>query len=328
MLMSNHPSVSILIPNFNGHDLLSRNLPSVLTCSNQYPGISEVIVIDDASTEERFEEIKSSFSTVIFLQHETNKGFSEAINTGVKAAVGELIFLLNSDVSPGSSSVTELVAFFHQKDIFSVSPLIVDENNNPNDYSWNLRAFAWGKLSRQKWDLMTAKKLAETDQLPTLYSSGGSMMARKEMFQALQGFDPIFYPFYYEDQDLGARAWKRGWRSLFNPKVTVEHQRKGSIQSEIPSWRIKLTQRRNSLIFDWIHLGILRLLLSRSPQYLKQIFTRTLLGDWKFLLAFLLALSLLPKIVFRRFTNSYSRRYDHVVQQINQEVARLKASLK
>ena len=324
--MSINLSISILIPNFNGNTLLMRNLPSVLNCSRQYAGVSEIIVIDDASTEGGLDEIKTIFKTIRFLQHKTNKGFSEAINTVVKAASGDLIFLLNSDVSPEGSAMNKLANFFSQEDIFSVSPLILDEDNNPNIYSWNLRAFSRGKFSRQKWDLMTAKKLAETHQLPTLYSSGGSMMARKTMFQSLQGFDEIFYPFYFEDQDLGARAWRKGWRSLFCPEVIVEHQRKGSIQSEVPAWKVKLIQRRNSFIFEWIHLGILKLLFYRLPRYLKQILTRGLRGDWKFLLGFFLAIMLLPKVTMRRFANSPNKRYDNVVQQINREVSNLKAT--
>ena len=57
--MSVNPSISILIPNFNGNTLLMRNLPSVLNCSRQYVGVSEIIVIDDASTEGGMDEIKS-----------------------------------------------------------------------------------------------------------------------------------------------------------------------------------------------------------------------------------------------------------------------------
>ena len=95
--MSINLSISILIPNFNGNTLLMRNLPSVLNCSRQYAGLSEIIVIDDASTEGGLDEIKTIFKTIRFLQHKTNKGFSEAINTGVKAASGDLIFLLNSE---------------------------------------------------------------------------------------------------------------------------------------------------------------------------------------------------------------------------------------
>ena len=308
--------------------LLTRNLPSVLNCSRSYPGNSEIIVIDDASTESSLDKIKTKFKTIRFLEHETNKGFSEAINTGVNVARGDLIFLLNSDVSPEVGAMNKLAIFFLEEDIFAVSPLILDEDGNPNTYSWNLRFFSKGKFSRQKWDLVTAKKLAETHQLPTLYCSGGSMMARKKMFQSLQGFDSIFYPFYFEDQDLGARAWKRGWRSLFCPEVIVEHQRKGSIQSEVSAWKVKLIQRRNGFIFEWMHLGILKLLLYRLPQYLKRIFTRALRGDWKFVLAFFLAILLLPQVILRRFANSSEKRYGDTVQKMNQEVSNLKATIK
>ena len=58
------PSVSIIIPNYNGAELLRANVPSVLRSAEAYPGSCEVIVVDDASADDSFEVLTGEFPTV------------------------------------------------------------------------------------------------------------------------------------------------------------------------------------------------------------------------------------------------------------------------
>src|SRR3990167_10613109 len=92
--------VSILIPTFNGKELLEKYLGSILSaCENSKNNILEVIVIDDGSTDKTIDYLKKNFPKVRTIKHTVNRGFSSAINTGVRMAKGEFISLLNNDVS-------------------------------------------------------------------------------------------------------------------------------------------------------------------------------------------------------------------------------------
>lgn len=89
-------SVSIVIPNWNGVDKLRKNLPSVLNIK----GVLEVIVSDDASTDESIQLLEEKFPKVVIVRRSINGGFASNVNSGVKVAQGELIFLLNTDATP------------------------------------------------------------------------------------------------------------------------------------------------------------------------------------------------------------------------------------
>lgn len=93
--MAKNPTVSVIIPTYNRAHLIDRAIQSV---SNQTYHDFEIIVVDDASTDNT-EEIVKSFNDekIIYLRHETNRGAQAARNTGIKAARGDWIAFLDSD---------------------------------------------------------------------------------------------------------------------------------------------------------------------------------------------------------------------------------------
>lgn len=82
--------VSIIVTNYNGKDLLAKNLPAVVAAGKE-PGnkIAEIIVVDDGSNDGSVRFLKRSFSEVKVVQHRKNRGFSATVNTGVRTASGE-----------------------------------------------------------------------------------------------------------------------------------------------------------------------------------------------------------------------------------------------
>src|SRR5438105_2155159 len=93
-------SVSIIIPNWNGQSLLEKNLPSILLAyKNKKNKISEVIIVDDASSDSSVNYLKKNFDKEIKLVvHKINRGFAASVNTGVRSAKGEFVVLLNTDI--------------------------------------------------------------------------------------------------------------------------------------------------------------------------------------------------------------------------------------
>src|SRR3990170_7442997 len=97
--------ISLVIPNYNGADILKKNLPHILESIEEYRGDSEIVLVDDASSDDSlsflsgFKKENMSFDISIF-KNEKNLGFSSTVNKGVENARGEIIILLNSDVEP------------------------------------------------------------------------------------------------------------------------------------------------------------------------------------------------------------------------------------
>lgn len=296
-----HPPVTIVIPNFNGAALLQKNIPSVLKAMQAYPGKSALIVVDDGSQDNSLQVLKDQFPQVNVVIHAQNQGFAEAIHSGVNAAETELLFLLNSDVEVQAQLLAPLVNYFEDANTFSVNPLIYDEQGAVKRHSWNLRQFKAGTLKLVNWRLDKALKLrAAGEKLPSAYAHGGSFMVRKSMFNALQGFHPIFKPFYSEDYDLGLRAWRRGWASYFDPSVHIVHQSLGSIRSNVKMNHIKTIRRRNRYILEWMHLSASQLWLGAIPASIIQLLGELLLLDKVNLKGFYLACTKLPEVLQAR----------------------------
>ncbi len=283
---------SIIIPNFNGEKLLQQNLPSVINESEKFYNDCEVIVVDDASSDNSVKILQEQFPSVKLVQHEVNKGFAEAIHSGVAAAKYELVFLLNSDVQPLENCLNKLEKYFDRPDTFAVNPLILNQDNKVNQSSWTRSQFSHGRLKLKSWDTSDLPEMKQTEEARlTLYCSGGSVMIRKEMFEKLGGFSDLYKPFYYEDFDLGLRAWYQGWSSYFYPCAEVIHADKGTIENHFKSDLIKSTQRRNRYFLEWSHFSITRLIFSTIPFTLMQVIGELVLLDKKNIKAFYAAIT-------------------------------------
>ena len=184
-----------------------------------------------------------------------------------------------------------LIRWFDREDTFSVSPLILDQGGNPIRVSWNLVKLLRGEIRSSNWDLMNALELKRKRQsLKSLFAAGGSAAIRKEMFLQLGGFLSIYRPFYYEDRDLGTRAWKLGWKTYFEPESKVVHDHSSTIKRFFPNKKIKIIRRRNRLFYLWLHLSTPKLFFSHIPWILVRLLTRLLRFDTVYALALFSAL--------------------------------------
>ncbi|MGD2150108.1 MAG: glycosyltransferase [Desulfobacterales bacterium] len=293
--------VSIIIPNYNGEQILANNLVSVIQATESYSGESELIVVDDASQDNSVQMITMNFPEIKVVKHDINQGFAEAIHTGIKSSNSPIIVLLNSDVRPDRNFLAPLIRWFSQDNMFSVSPLILDQSGKPLRVSWNLGKIVRGEIRKRNWDLEDARHLVRRGGvLKSLYASCGSVAIRKEMFLKLHGFHPIYKPFYYEDIDLGTRAWKRGWQTVFEPRSTVVHDHYGTIKRFFSATRIKVTQRRNRFFYLWLHLSTNKLIFSHFPWILFRLLFRLLRLDIVYVIALLKALSNLERVIQSR----------------------------
>ncbi len=294
-------SITTVIPNYNGSELLRKNLPIVISAIKSYGYESSLIVVDDGSSDDSLDVLNHEFPNVKVVVHQKNKGFADAVHSGVKEATTDLVFILNSDVQLTEDFFPPLVSHFEDVNTFSVNPLIYDEEGEVKRHSWNYRQFKKGGISLLKWTLEEAQNIINAGKrCPTMYGHGGSMLVRKSMFDALGGFDPIFKPYYGEDSDIGIRAWRRGWYSYFEPRSSIVHQRIGAIRANVNLKQVKCIRRRNRYILEWIHLTPGQLIFKAIPMSIFQLLGELVIFDLVNLKGFLLALTKVPEVMVAR----------------------------
>ena len=284
----NATPVSIVIPNFNGERIIAASLSAVVRAAESYAGECELILVDDASTDHSVEIVSAMALNNVLVRHAVNRGFSEAVRSGVSAARHDRVILLNSDVHPDPEFIAPLVAALDDATVFAASPLVTDAAGRPMFVSWTRYRIVRGKLKARSWNLDDAEaRRARGESLNGLYASGGSVAFRKERFLALGGFLDIYKPFYSEDLDLCTRAWMRGWRTLFVPESRVLHDSTGTIKRFFSARRVRTTRIRNRLIFLSLYAAPRKLFLSYLPWNLLRALTRLLRLDATMLSAFL-----------------------------------------
>ena len=280
--------VSIIIPNFNAESILLQSLAEVVAAVNAYPEDCEIIVVDDASTDNSVQLISRHFPDIKVITQTINRGFAEAVQSGVQMARYPILILLNTDVFPDHDFIAPLIRRFEAPDTFGVSPLITGAEGRPRRVSWNRRRFARGEVRKISWEL--EKAMTQVQQgigLKSLFAQGGAVALRREMFLQLDGFLPIYKPFYYEDYDLHTRAWQRGWQTYFEPASSVVHDhRQGTIARFFSVSQIKRIKKRNRFLYHWLYLSSPALLFSHFPWILLRLLGRMLRLDGAFVLGF------------------------------------------
>ncbi len=292
------PALSLIVPNYNGAALLKTSLESLVQAGEQYPGDWELILVDDASTDGSLAVVEPIAGPIRILRHAQNRGFAEAVHSGLQAAAHAYIFLLNSDVSLSPNCIAPLVQALREDEaLFAVSPLVEDERGRPQFVSWPRYRLIRGKLRPQPWTRETIQaRQAAGQPLYGLYASGGSMLFAKERFLALGGFLPLYRPFYSEDLDLCARAWMRGWKIRCVPESRVIHRSQGTIGRLFAPRLVHRIRLRNRFVFLLLYGEPRRIFMSYLPWNLLRALTRLLRGDATLLLALIQGMKMYPRI--------------------------------
>src|SRR2546425_3603714 len=263
--------VSIVIPSWNGLELLKRFLPSVIAAANQYStqfdAPTEIIVVDDASTDataqallalgfegEQRREIDDEELILSLIVNKTNLGFGPTCNRGIDAASHPLVFLVNNDVDVEVNSIAPLVENFADAAVFAAHSRVFDLESGLEVGTGKLGTFSRGFIRvHRSYVLPQPAADLEGSERYSMFASGGSSMFDRQKFLDIGGFDELLAPSYWEDVDISYRAWKRGLSIVYEPRSAVRH-RVSSTMRKVNQRKLRRLQQRNRLIYHWVNL--------------------------------------------------------------------------
>lgn len=235
--------LSVIILNYNTVDLTRLCLLSVFASRTEHFRM-EVIVCDNASSDNSLPILKREFPKAIFVDNKNNIGFAAGNNAGIRLAQGRYILLLNSDTEVTPLALAAMIRFMDEHPQAGASTcklLLPDGSMDPACH----RGFptpwvAFTYLTQLERLFPKTKIFGEYHQLYKDMSkvhdvdciSGAFFLVRREILREVGLLDEAFF-MYGEDIDWAYRVKAAGWRILFNPDVTVLHKKKQSGRANV-----------------------------------------------------------------------------------------------
>lgn len=273
-------SISIIIPNFNGAALLEEYLPYAIAAAENAGIDYEVIIVDDASTDQSVDFIKTHYADLVLLENPVNKGFSYSCNKGMHVAKYELLLFLNTDVKLSPDYFEHQWRYFEKGDTFGVMGRIMSMDEKRMEDTARYPRFMGCKLNASEFFYSKENK----NFIPTTYLSGANALVDAKKIKSMRGFDQIFSPFYSEDLDLGLRAWRLGWKCYYEHQAICFHQISSTTKTQCKREWVKQIYYRNRFLLHAIHLEGLSLRVWYLHVLFLEVLPKLLLGRiwiWK-----------------------------------------------
>ncbi|MCO4781251.1 MAG: glycosyltransferase [Candidatus Cloacimonetes bacterium] len=212
------PLVSVIIPNFNGEAFLRNAVHSIV---HQTWKNTEIIVVDNNSSDKSISIIKNEFPDVKVMSLNSNTGFAAAVNTGVRVAQGDYISFFNNDAQAKPNWIETLINAIKNEDEigFAASRVLSQHDTRLIDSAGDGitssgKCFNIGnanldspQFSKQRW---------------VFGATGAASFYKKTALLEAGELDEDFY-MYLEDVDLSFRLQTLGYKCLYVPEAVVTH---------------------------------------------------------------------------------------------------------
>ena len=269
-------SISIVIPNYNGRQLLEEYLPFTLQAIENAGVVYEVIVVDDCSKDESVTYLQVNYPQVRLIINPENKGFSYSCNRGIALAQYDLILLLNSDVKLTADYFDQQWKYFSLPDTFGVMGRIIDMKGDHIQDAARMPKLNGLKLKTAYFYYSKQKD----EWLYTFYLSGANALIDAKKLKSIGGFFEIFSPFYCEDMELSIRAWKLNWKCYYEHDAICRHQMSASTKNYKTAKWVKSVYYRNRFYMHAIHLNGLALMGWFMQITFIDLLPKLLIGQW------------------------------------------------
>ena len=218
------PLVSIIILNYNANQLILDCIESIT--KTNYENF-EIIVVDNASTDNSHIKCKEKFEKIRLIENEKNLGYCEGNNVGIKNAKGEFIVILNPDTIVHPDWLSELIRVYneHGEALYQPKHLSLNEKSVIMSTGNMMHIFGFG-YAREKGK-KDVNQYNEIEQIG--YASGTCLFAPVSVLNKIGLLDPFIF-LYHDDLDLGWRAAQLGIKSYYVPSSIIYHAESYSLK--------------------------------------------------------------------------------------------------
>jgi GT2 family glycosyltransferase len=261
--------IAIIIVNWNGVKDTLECLQSI-TDLNVNGLVVDIIVVDNASTDNTVNIIRENFPKTIIIENSENLGFAEGNNTAIrkgKLSNYDYFFLVNNDTILEKNCIINLIkSMENEKETGIMSPKIYFAKNfeyHKERYQENERGkVIWYAGGIIDWNNIICSHRGVDDvdmgqyekEIETDFVSGCGMLIKKEVIDDIGLFDKKYF-MYLEDVDFCVRAKNKGWKLKYNPNGIMWH--KNASSSGKPGSKLhEYYQIRNRFIFGFKYASL------------------------------------------------------------------------
>ena len=230
------PKVAVVILNWNGKKHLEAFLPSVAL--SEYPNL-EIIVGDNASTDDSINFLKKNFPSVSIIQNDQNYGFAEGYNKVLLNVEADYFILLNSDVEVTPNWIQPVIEQMESdSSIAAAQPKILSYQDKTK---FEHAGAAGGFIDILGYPFCRGRifNTVESDRgqydqpSEIFWASGAAFFIKSSCWIEEGGLDANFFA-HMEEIDLCWRLKNRGYKIMYCPFSTVYHLGGGTLNSESP----------------------------------------------------------------------------------------------
>lgn len=243
-------SISVIILNWNGAEMLRRFLPNVI--ANTDSDLAEVIVADNGSTDDSLQVLANEFPAIKVIELDKNYGFAEGYNRAISEIDSKYVVLLNSDVSPEQGWINPLYDFMETNSDYAACQPKILSVDNPSFFEY--AGASGGFLDRNSYPYCRGrifecieKDEGQYDDICEIdWASGAALMVRRDIYNKVSGLDEAFFA-HMEEIDLCWRMRALGYHIGVVPQSKVYHLGGGSLSANNPH-KTYLNFRNNLLL--------------------------------------------------------------------------------
>ncbi|MBI2095256.1 MAG: glycosyltransferase [Candidatus Omnitrophica bacterium] len=230
---------------------MSKNLPTFVEAVEKAGFPSRLSVIDNASADKSRRVVESWGGRVGWIPMKENRVLC-AYNEVAPTLEEDLLVFMNNDIAVDPGFLDPLIRpFLADKDVFFVTPKCLSHDRITYEGNKTRGGVRYGVY----WASCRYPGYREGIDTPSLTLQGGFGAFDKKKFLELGGYDPLYLPGRLEDADICFRAYKRGWKCLYQPESVVFHEGGVSFHRAFGRKGTLVINWRNTFLFMWKNLS-------------------------------------------------------------------------
>ena len=241
------PGVSVIVPERANPGVLAECLDRLSAARRELSEPSEVIIVVNGAPPSLYRQLMRQHREARWLLSHRPLWYSGAIRRGLRTARYDWVYLLNSDMLLDKLAL-EATLELRSRRVFAIASQVFfrDPARRREETGWTMFRPSQGPI-----EILDEVPDDDISVRGTFYAGGGASLFRRYLLQRLARDSSAYEPFYWEDVEWGARAWRMGYESLYCPASRAWHLHRMTNRRFYPDAEIDRSLARNRYIFHF-----------------------------------------------------------------------------